>query len=676
VKQLGKTARFAAALGLVAAAAAFRMWLLPLLGFDGHDGTLLVAVAIASTLLGLGPAILAAGLGTLEFHFIHSGFLLPQSADDLGRFFILLGEGVLIIAATELWGAERRLRRKEAVSRQLLAEYERELFERDRNRGDRQHELWLEVILSSIADGLIVTDEHGSVTYVNHAGEIMIGTTNALARGRPVEAICSLIDEETGDVLPSPIREALRQLPLKPGSEKTALLRMDGKRVPVVVSSSVMRNERGVVTGAVVVVHDITHTRELEARRADSEGRFAALADSVPALIWMSSSSGSWEYFNSAWHELTGRSTEEQCGYGWTESIHPDDAALCVETYKSSFETRRPFRMEYRLRDRNGYYRWVSNRGIPRYSSGGHFVGFIGSCVDVTEHREAEEASRRNEEQLRSLNAELERFSGELARTNVELELQNRTIERANEQKARFLATMSHELRTPMNSVVGFVDLLSEESSGPLNVKQRSFITHIRRAGQHLLRLVENVLDFSRLEAGRLHLEFQELEARPVVQEVVAGVLQTDRDKEVKVDVSVPDDFVVYADPQRFRQILYNLTSNAFKFTPKGGRITVAATEDDAFTYLAIKDTGVGIARDQLGLVFEEFHQARSPDRNKGAGLGLAITQRLVQAHGGAISVESKVGEGTCLTFSLPKTNRSTESRGDGLKTSRVGVRS
>ena len=668
--------RFGAALGLVLAAASFRVWLVPLIGFQSHDGTLLVAVATAAILLGLWPAILVTLLGSITFQFVHRGHL-PQTADELAGFLILVGEGIVIVAVTELWGAERRLRRREATSRQLLAEYERELFERDRNRvGERQHELWLEVILSSIADGILVTDEHGIVTYVNDAGEKIIATTNALSRGKPVEAICSLVDEETGDVLPSPVREALRQLPLKPSSEKTALVRMDGKRLPVVVSSAVMRNDRGLVTGAVVVVHDMTHIRELEARRADSEVRFTALADSVPALIWMSSNNGSWEYFNSAWHELTGRTAEEQCGDGWTESIHPDDAALCVETYKSSFESRRPFRMEYRLRDRNGYYRWVSNRGTPRYNASGQFVGFIGSCVDVTEHREAEEAARRNEEQLRRLNAELERFSGELARTNVELELQNRTIERANEQKARFLATMSHELRTPMNSVVGFVDLLSEESSGPLNPKQRGFITHIRSAGHHLLRLVENVLDFSRLEAGRLHLDSQEFEASPIVQEVIAGVLQTDRDKQVNVTLSVPSNFVVYADAQRFRQILYNLTSNAFKFTPKGGQISVTATEDNAFTYLAITDTGVGIARDQLGLVFEEFHQARSPDRNRGAGLGLAITQRLVHAHGGTISVESRVGEGTSLTFSLPKANRpASDATDEAWKNSRVSMR-
>jgi two-component system CheB/CheR fusion protein len=659
VNQLRTPARYAAAVALVGAAAAFRVWLLPLLGFANHDGALLVAIVIASTLLGVWPAIVVTLLGSLEFQLVRTGYIFPRSADELGGFLIFLGEGIVIIAATELWGAERRLRRKEAVSRRLLAEYERELFERDRNRvGERQHELWLEVILSSIADGLIVTDEHGTITFVNNAGEKLIGITNALARGRPIDAICSFVDEATGETLSSPVREALKKSPSKPSSEKTSLRRTDGQRLPVVVSSAVMRNDRGLVTGSVVVIHDMRHTRELETRRADSEGRFAALADSVPALIWMSSNTGSWEYFNSAWHQLTGRTTEEQCGFGWTESIHPDDAPSCIETYNTSFEAKRPFRMEYRLRDRNGYYRWVSNRGIPRYNSAGHFVGFIGSCVDVTEHREAEETARRNEEQLRRLNAELERFSGELARTNVELELQNRTIERANEQKARFLATMSHELRTPMNSVVGFVDLLSEESSGPLNAKQRGFIAHIRNAGHHLLRLVENVLDFSRLEAGRLHLDSHEFAARPVVQEVVTGVLQTDRDKQVKVSVSVPDDFMVYADAQRFRQILYNLTSNAFKFTAKGGEISVSTKEDENFTYLSIRDTGVGIARDQLGLVFEEFHQARSPDRNKGAGLGLAITQRLVQAHGGSISAESKVGEGTCLTFSLPKSKR------------------
>jgi signal transduction histidine kinase len=281
-------------------------------------------------------------------------------------------------------------------------------------------------------------------------------------------------------------------------------------------------------------------------------------------------------------------------------------------------------------------------------------MGFIGSCVDVTVHKEAEEAFRFGEERFRRLNAELEHFSGELARANVELELQNRATQRANDQKTRFLATMSHELRTPMNAVIGFVDLLSEESSGPLTDRQKRFLGHVRTAGKHLLRIVENILDYSRIEAGRLQLELHEFEARPVIQEVLAGISQIDRDKPVHLQIDVAPGFTVRADRQRFQQILYNLASNALKFTPRGGQVTISAKRDAAFAYVSVRDTGVGIPADQLEPVFEEFHQARSTERNQGAGLGLAITQRLVQAHGGSISVESEVGEGSCFTFSLP----------------------
>jgi len=345
-------------------------------------------------------------------------------------------------------------------------------------------------------------------------------------------------------------------------------------------------------------------------------------------------------------------------GYGWMSVIHSEDVDECARIYDSSFKTRTPFAIEHRILDHNKQYRWVLNRGTPRYDPAGRFLGFMGSCVDVTDHKQATEAFRKGEDRFRRMNAELERFSAELARANVELELQNRAIQRANEQKARFLATMSHELRTPMNAVIGFLDLLSEETAGPLTAKQTKFLGHIRTAGQHLLRLVENILDYSRLEAGRLQLDCLEFEARPVVQEVVAGISQIDRDKPVKILVEIPQGFTVYADRQRFRQILYNLASNALKFTPRGGQVTISAKSDKAFAYVSVKDTGVGIAPDQLAPVFQEFHQARSSERNRGAGLGLAITQRLVKAHGGSISVESEVGQGSCFTFSLPACQR------------------
>lgn len=648
--------RLSGALAVAALAVFFRLRLQPVLGLEHHYGALLAAIVLATALFGLWPAMLMGTFGGLAVDLAVRGHLFPQNKDELVGFLLFIGEGAIISIVVEM---QRRthsgLRRSEERSNQLVTQYEKEIAERKEARAaERRHALWLEVILSSIADGLLVTDNRGVVTYLNTAGERITRIPAAEARGQVVDQLFRVIDEETGETLPSPVHEALGLVAPGPRPEKTALVTPDGRTIPVLVSAALMREDSGTVTGTVFLFHDMSRIRESEARRADSERRFAALADAVPALIWMSGEDGGWEYFNSAWWQWTGLSHEQMQGYGWMAGIHAEDLARCMSVYEASFQSRMPFEIEHRLVGRNNEYRWVVNRGAPRYGPGERFLGFIGSCVDVTDHKEAEEAFRQGEERFRRLNAELERFSAELARGNVELELQNRAIQRANEQKARFLATMSHELRTPMNAVIGFVDLLSEESAGPLTGKQKRFLGHVRTAGEHLLRLVENILDYSRIEAGRLQLNCQEFEARTLIQEVVAGISQIDRGKQVKVSIDVPQDFKVYADRQRFRQILYNLASNAVKFTPRGGQVTISADRDKSFTYISVCDTGVGIAPDQLAPVFQEFHQARSPERNKGAGLGLAITQRLVQAHGGSISVDSKVGEGSCFTFSLP----------------------
>jgi len=637
-------------------AVGFRLWLQPVLGLEYHYGALLAAVVLAAAAFGLWPAFLVTGLGSLSLDLAVRGRLLPRNSDELAGLLLFLGEGVTIALVLEIQRrTQSRLRRSEALSSELLDAYEKELAERQRaSAAERRHAMWLEVILSSIADGLLVTDEFGIVTYINAAGEKITRIGADTARGQAVDELFRLVDEETGETLQSPIYEALGRMAPGPRPEKTALVTPDGRRIPVIVSSAVMREEAGAILGAVFVFHDMTRIREIEARRADIERRFTALADAVPALIWMSGVDGAWEYFNSAWRQLTGLSPDEMHGSGWMAVIHPEDVGECVRVYKASLETRTPFEIEHRLLDSNSQYRWVLNRGTPRHDPAGRFLGFMGSCVDVTDHKQATEAFRKGEERFRRMNAELERFSAELARANVELELQNRAIQRANEQKARFLATMSHELRTPMNAVIGFLDLLSERSAGPLTGKQTRFLGHIRTAGEHLLRLVENILDYSRIEAGRLQLDCQEFEARAVVQEVVAGISQIDREKSVNIVIDVPPGFMVFADRQRFRQILYNLASNALKFTQRNGQVTITARCDKAFAYLSVKDTGVGIAPDQLAPVFEEFHQVRSAERNRGAGLGLAITQRLVKAHGGSISVESEMGQGSCFTFSLP----------------------
>ena len=653
--RLTTAAKWSGALAIAVLAVGFRLWLQPILKLEFHYGALLAAVVLAAAAFGLWPAIAVIVLGGLGLDLAVRGHVFPTNSDEVAGLLLFIGEGLIVILVVETERRiQQRLRRSETRANELLAAYEQELAERKRiSSAERRHALWLEVILSSIGDGLLVTDELGAVTYINAAAEKILRVPAAKARGQGIDELLRLVDETTGEALPSAIYAAL-DLPSRPNPERTALVTPAGDKIPVIVSSAIMREDSAGSIGAVFLIHDISNIREIEARGADSEQRFSALADAVPALIWMAGVDGNWEYFNAAWPELTGLSTDEIRGHGWMKRIHAEDLARCKDVYETSVRERTAFVMEHRLLDSSSKYRWVVNRGMPRFSKDGRFLGFIGSCVDVSKHKEAEDAFRLGEERFRRLNAELEHFSGELARANVELELQNRATQRANEQKTRFLATMSHELRTPMNAVIGFVDLLSEESSGTLNDRQKRFLGHVRTAGKHLLRIVENILDYSRIEAGRLQLELHEFEARPVVQEVLAGISQIDRDKPVHLQVDVPAGFTVRADRQRFQQILYNLASNALKFTPRGGQVTISGKRDASFAYISVRDTGVGIPADQLEPVFEEFHQARSTERNQGAGLGLAITQRLVQAHGGSISVESEVGEGSCFTFSLP----------------------
>jgi PAS domain S-box-containing protein len=654
-------ARWGGALAITVLAVGFRLWLQPILGFEFHYGALLAAVVLAAWAFGLWQGIAVSVLGTLGLDLAVRGNIFPSNRDELAGLLLFIGEGLLVTLVVESQRRiQARLRQSEARATELLTAYEQELAERKRvSSAERRHSLWLEVILSSMGDGLLVTDDLGVVTYINAAAEKITGVPGAKARGQSVDELLLLVDETTGEPVPSAFYAELDYVPPRPLPEKTALLTPQGAKIPVIVSSAVMREESGTSNGAVFLIHDMSPMREIEARRFDSEQRFTALADSVPALIWISGVDGKWEYFNDAWRQLTGMSPDQMYGFGWMSGIHPEDVDRCRSIYEASVAEGKPFVMEHRILDSSTRYHWVVNRGTPRQGRDGRFLGFIGSCIDVTDHKEAEEAFRSSEERFRRLNAELEHFSGELARANVELELQNRATQRANEQKTRFLATMSHELRTPMNAVIGFVDLLSEESGGPLTDRQRLFLGHVRSAGKHLLRIVENVLDYSRIEAGRLQLEFNEFEARPVIEEVLAGISQIDREKTVNFVVSVPPGFLVRADRQRFQQILYNLASNALKFTPRGGQVTISARRDENFSYISVRDTGVGIAPDQLEPVFEEFRQARSTESRQGTGLGLAITQRLVQAHGGSISVESEVGEGSCFTFSLPFTNTS-----------------
>ena len=243
----------------------------------------------------------------------------------------------------------------------------------------------------------------------------------------------------------------------------------------------------------------------------------------------------------------------------------------------------------------------------------------------------------------------------QLAVANKELDLRNREVERATQMKSKFLASMSHELRTPLNAIVGFSDLLAEGSPGQLNDKQKRFVNHIKQGSTHLLQLINDILDLSKIEAGQLELHTEEFLLRDALPEVLSTIQPLAMTKNIRVEQKMESNSLVKSDRVRFKQVLYNLLSNAVKFTPKGGLINIECVDVRNFVRVSVTDTGIGIRPEDQKVVFEEFRQIEgSADRvQEGTGLGLAITKRLVEQQGGQISVESELGKGSCFTFTL-----------------------
>jgi PAS domain S-box-containing protein len=240
---------------------------------------------------------------------------------------------------------------------------------------------------------------------------------------------------------------------------------------------------------------------------------------------------------------------------------------------------------------------------------------------------------------------------------NIQLEQRNREVERANRLKSEFLASMSHELRTPLHTIIGFSELLAEGVEGALNEKQARFVRHVHQDALHLLELINDVLDLSKIEAGRLELQLEPFDALDVVNQALGAIHPMAESKHIATANRIGGPVPVFADRLRFREILNNLLSNAVKFTPENGRVWIEreSTADNMVGF-SVVDTGIGIAPEDHLAVFDTFRQVSSTTRGvrEGTGLGLAIVKRLVEMHGGSIRLESEKGKGSRFTFTLP----------------------
>ncbi|MGA7821419.1 MAG: response regulator [Candidatus Sulfotelmatobacter sp.] len=388
------------------------------------------------------------------------------------------------------------------------------------------------------------------------------------------------------------------------------------------------------------VARDITERRLADEKLRETEERHRKLFDNNPHPTWVyDRETLQFLAVNRATVEKYGYSREEFLAMTIKDIRSPEYVPLLLESVGAVRDGIEKFGIWKHLKkDQTEIDMEITSYAMN--FAGRHAEVVV--AVDVTQRKRDEEEKRKVTEKL--------------AASNRELELRNREVERATRMKSKFLASMSHELRTPLNAIVGFSDLLAEGTAGILNDKQKRFVNHIKQGSAHLLQLINDILDLSKIEAGQLELHSEEFLVEDALPEVLSTIAPLAMAKGIRVEQKMETNSLVKADRVRFKQILYNLLSNAVKFTPNGGEINIACIDDRDFVSVSVTDTGIGIRPEDQKLVFEEFRQVEgTPDTaHQGTGLGLAITKRLVEQQGGRVSLESELGKGSRFTFTIP----------------------
>jgi PAS domain S-box-containing protein len=442
-----------------------------------------------------------------------------------------------------------------------------------------------------------------------------------------------------------------------------------------VISSSAVpvRGPDGAVTAAVAVNSDVTERRRAEAALRASEAALAVSEERL-RLAQAAARVGTWDLdvpsgrvtWSPQYYALHGLDPDVHAPSQrfWAESIHPDDRARVTSVVAGAgagIDGR--YEIEYRIVRPDGTTRWVLGRGEVVLGADGRPVRMLGANLDVTDRKLAEAERERLLAASEAARADAERARQEAEEARATAERERAAAVDASLAKSQFLATMSHELRTPLNAIAGHVQLMELEIHGPVTEAQRGALARVQRAQRHLLALINDVLNFAKLEAGKVEYALCAVALADEAAEVAALVEAQAVAKGLAFDVRLaPGGGHVWADPDKLRQVLLNLLSNAIKFTDAGGRVTLAVDDADAGGAAArvrVGDTGRGIPADQLDAVFEPFVQVRSPLRSgyaqaaEGTGLGLAISRDLARGMGGDLSAESVPGAGSTFTLTL-----------------------
>ena len=503
----------------------------------------------------------------------------------------------------------------------------------------KESELWFKATLNSIADGVIATDENYKVTYLNEVAEKITGFKNAESAGKDLSEVYRTIPDLTNEGLVYLFTENGNNFKDVFHHNKILLTNYE-TQVPIEEKKSEIKQATGKVIGNVITFRDVALKRKSQLMALSAKDFYLNILEKFPVMVWRSNKEGFFNYFNSFWLEFTGKHIDEQIYDKWLEEIHPEDRSIFVEKFQNSLQTQEKFEIEMRLLASDKEYHWVICFANPLFGMKKEYEGFIGVTIDITSRKVLED------ELIRAKNVS----------------------DSSNKAKSMFISNMSHEIRTPLNGIMGLTDLLLDSK---LDDEQFEFLTMVKQSAYTLLELLNNLLDYSKIEDNKEVYNEGRFCLKSIVDEIFSPYKSVSKRNGIRmdyeIDKSLPDYLI--GDGIKIKQVLVNLISNAFKFTEEGyvkltaviDKYTVSKfkTENKFIVHFIISDSGIGIPKEKHNIIFESFAQVDGSLTRKysGSGLGLAIVKRLVEIMNGKIWFDSAPGKGSKFHFAVELKN-------------------